>query len=73
MATITDNLHEYICFVDQQTQKCYIEEISSGQLLFIQDEDLVQEINDLLVRTNIINMKYGVAAPDNLDKDESSI
>lgn len=48
LATIHYGVREYMCVVDQRTNKVYIEEISVGTLEFIEDDSLAQGIRDFL-------------------------
>jgi hypothetical protein len=64
MASVTEGLREYMCFVDMTNQKCYIEEMIGGHLAYIEDDSCVEEIANLLTEKHILDMKYGIAAPD---------
>jgi len=54
LATIAHNFKTYMCFVDKKTEQTYIENISSGQLEFIEDDSLVQSIVNFLIEQGII-------------------
>jgi hypothetical protein len=56
LASIEDNVHEYMCFVDKQTGKVYIEELTGGHLEFIKDDSLAQALSDFCTLHGILSM-----------------
>lgn len=44
LATARKGIREYMCFIDVQTNKCYIEEITGSQLEFIHDDELAFDL-----------------------------
>lgn len=59
LATVHEQLREYMCFMDLFTQKVYIEEITGGSLQFIEDESLAEELHAFLVDKGVL----GVSRP----------
>ncbi len=64
LATVLDNIREYICIYDLVEQKCYIEQVIGTQLTFIEDDKVAEEIARFLSDKHVTDIKYGVAAPD---------
>ncbi len=64
LATVQNGFDEYICFVDNVTQKCYIEQVDVHGLHFIPDDNLVEQIKQLLEEYHVIDIRYGLALPD---------
>ena len=56
LATIQRNLREYMCFANVTTQQIYIEEITGGQLQFIEDDGLAGAIHDFLTDRGILRI-----------------
>jgi len=67
LATVTDRMREYICFLEMSTNKMFIEEITTGQLEYVFDESIVEEIATLLHEAHLTDLRYGLLVPD---KDE---
>ncbi len=44
LASIHKSVREYMLFVDTQTDRCYIEEVSGGHLEFIEDDALAVDL-----------------------------
>ena len=65
LATVIDRLHEYIAFIDLQTNKCYIEELTVNGLLFIEDDDIAEDVNHLLIEHQVTDLTLGLPTPDN--------
>lgn len=60
LATVQRNTQEYFCFQDLKTQKTYIEEVTlAGNLEFISDDNLVQDIARFLEYKGITLIKKG--------------
>lgn len=65
IATCIDGLKEYICMIDTKTQQCYIEELTYRGLEFIEDDNIVKDIQGLLESKHLLDMKQGlVLEPD---------
>lgn len=56
LATIEDGPKEYMCFYDKRTSSMYIEEITGGTLMFIQDEQLAFELTKFLEYNKVIDI-----------------
>ena len=56
LATVHDNFREFMCFIDKQTQKVYIEEISGGSLQFIEDDQLAHELAAFLTMHKVLDV-----------------
>lgn len=59
VATVSDNFREFISFFDRLDRKLYIEEMTGGSLIFIEDDSLAKEISDFLFDKNVTNLAYG--------------
>ncbi len=64
LATVQNSIKEYICFFDLQDRRCYIEDITTGNLEFIQDDELAKELSEFLFDNHITDIKYGLPVPD---------
>lgn len=56
LATVQNQLREYICFAHVPTQKVYIEEVTGGQLEFIRDDGLAQGLHDFLTEQRVLDI-----------------
>lgn len=56
LATVQRNLREYLCFANVTTQQIYIEEVTGGQLQFIDDDKLAEGIHEFLIESNVLRM-----------------
>jgi len=54
LATLQNNLREYMCFRDTVSGKIYIEGITGGCLEFLEDDSLAKELYDYLVYKGIL-------------------
>lgn len=59
IATVASNLREFISFFDTVERKLYIEEMTGGSLVFIEDESLAHDISSFLFDKNVTNLAYG--------------
>jgi hypothetical protein len=64
LATMQDGIREYVCMYDLKESKCYIEEISGGQLKFIDDDNVAADLADFLFNKHITDLKYGLPVAD---------
>jgi hypothetical protein len=55
IASVSKGLRQFICFVDKQTEKMYVEEITTGQLEFIDDDSLAEAVTNFLAEKKIIS------------------
>ena len=55
LASIGDDFKEYIAFVDRSTGKCYIEDITGGNLTFIEDDHLAEDLSDFLNNKSLLD------------------
>lgn len=53
LATLSHGFKEFMYFIDTLTGKTYIEEITGGHLSFVEDENLVEEIEQFLIAHNL--------------------
>lgn len=67
LATISSGLKEIMCFANTKTSKIYIEEITGGQLSFIEDDSLVEDVVRFLTELKILDMTKSLT-PDVFDK-----
>ena len=56
IATVVDNLNEYICFMNRETNQVFIEEITASQLEYIDNDELVTEIKALLDKYSLLTV-----------------
>ncbi len=56
LATITENLREWVCFADTRTNQVFIEELTFGQLDRIEDDSLAQALSDFLTYKGVLLM-----------------
>lgn len=56
LATIIHNTREFICFADCFTSQIYIEETTMGNLMYIEDDSLVEEIANFLREVGILDV-----------------
>ena len=56
LATLNKGLRTFLCFIDKETNKVYIEELLVGQLYFIEDDSLVEAITNFLSESGVIQM-----------------
>lgn len=56
LATVQDGLREYLCFANVRTQQIYIEEVTGGQLEFIEDDQRAAALHDFLVECGVLVM-----------------
>ena len=56
LATATEGLREFACLTDKLTGKFYIEEMTSGNPTFIEDDILAQELHNFFVFHKILLM-----------------
>jgi hypothetical protein len=56
LASLVYGLREFMCFIDRQFTKIYIEEVSGGRLEYIKDDDLVAAIHNFLNERKLLNM-----------------
>jgi len=56
LATVHHGVREFMCFADKCTNKTYIEEITGGSLVFIEDDSLAQGIADFLTRKGVLEI-----------------
>lgn len=57
IATVHNSLKEYICFIDTNTNQCYIEDITGGSLKFIEDDNLAHDIAMFLQHHGVTDMR----------------
>lgn len=57
LATVHMGLREFICFLDALTQQCYVEEITGGQLNFIEEEELATDLTRFLEEKGITDLR----------------
>lgn len=62
IASLTDGLREFMCFTFKG--KIYIEEISGGSLIFIEDDSLAQALSDFLHDKKVLHPSKPLI-PDN--------
>ena len=65
LATVHQNMREFMCMIDTLTQQTYIEEISGGHLEVIKDDGLFQGIHDFLLDRGILSISRP-ALPDDV-------
>lgn len=63
LASVSAGVKEYMCFIDNLTQKTYIEEISGGHLEFIEDDFLAFELSKFLEEEGVLQINKP-ALPD---------
>ena len=56
LATVEDGVHEYMCFLCMKNNKVFIEEITGGQLEFINDDSLALDIAKFLESKGITDI-----------------
>jgi len=56
LATIQHGVREFLCFAQVKSQKIYIEEITGGQLQFIEDDSLAEGLHNYLTERNVLNI-----------------
>lgn len=64
LATVHNGVREFMCFVDRFSRQVYIEEITGGQLEFINDDSLAQGISDFLTDKNLLDMTKPLLSDD---------
>jgi hypothetical protein len=57
LGTIQNGLREYLCFLDRQSQKCYIEDFTGGSLNFIEDDTLAFELTKFCEDRGLTDLK----------------
>lgn len=56
LATVHNGVREYMCFADRSTRRIYIEEITGGNLQFVDDDMLVHDISNFLKEKKILDI-----------------
>lgn len=56
LATVAEGVREFMCFTQVKTRKVYIEEITGGNLQFIEDDALAEGIHNFLTERGVLDM-----------------
>ena len=54
LATVHSNLREFMCFIDLEEERMYVEEMTGGSLSFIDDENLASDLQDFLTEKGVL-------------------
>ena len=55
LASVNDGLKEYVAFVDRITSRCYIEDITGGTLVFIEDDNVAEDLAAFLSEKKLLD------------------
>ena len=56
LATVNEGVREFMCFAEVKTRKIYVEEITGGNLQFIEDDALAEGIHNFLTELGLLDM-----------------
>ncbi len=60
ICSVQRGMREFVCFIDQRTNQCYIEEITGGHLDVIKEDSLHSDLSKFIDQKRLLHIRSDI-------------